>query len=79
MKITLNDLINSAFKESLPNPTIMSDKTVELLTSKVSRQFQFSGSYGHLTDMRHMIDDTPPHLPHPDLPKTRSFVPQYIP
>ena len=79
MKITLNDLINSAFKESLPNPTIMRDKTVELLTSKVSRQFQFSSHYRHPTDMRHMIGDTSPHLLHSDLPMAMSFVPQSTP
>ena len=39
MKITLNDLVNSAFKESPLNPTIMREKAVEPLTSKVTCQF----------------------------------------
>ena len=52
----------------------MRDKTVELLTSKINRQFQFSSHYRHLTDMRHIIGDTPPHLPHSDLPMAKSFV-----
>lgn len=47
MKTKLTSMLNSAFKESLPNPSITRDSTVDLLTGNLDRNYEFSAQDIH--------------------------------